>query len=538
MLSCLLLLVESKLKGKFIQKFSEEAAKKSIYGHSTCYSSKMDVLFVGAEYQNVVQSGETSETSRMGAIYVYKFNSEQNEYNLIQTIYPPTDQFLQNEATQTIEKANNGWAEIRQMGSLLTVSEDGKQLIVGSPYSNTYRRSDQGSKVIVIDGTEYRFEKLEEVGAVLSYQYNDNTGLWEYKHTFIPKPDDMLKKNGLGRIGKLSPSGNTLCIAYYNKKLAQRNTQGKIFTVKYDSSTKSWGSLEEAPLNEKIQTFFEEQKQYINYGSSIEFQSETMFYIGVQVLSGLKGKIGSNSYPGIQVFNYNSLNGKWEWQKQILPIDPDQEKWSEYGTSIQLAGNSESQILAVDMKSEDNSNKMIILKKNNGQFSKENSQIFSFGLNFTSFSFYLGSSDKFISSSTSYKEDDQAIDNGAIRVYEINDDKQYESSLDALIPPEKDRHFSMLNFGCSVTWKDKDHAFIGAHHKEPGMGDPYDHPAVYLIELQIDNSKRNAIIIGCVVGGAVLITIIVLIIVYINHKKKKKNENNNEQLNPDKSYYL
>ena len=502
MLSLLITGCSAESKWKLAQTIKLSEDKYNIFGRAVAISTtepKRLVISASWEGYDDIEGTVNERTgAARGAAYFYEYSSEKNEYVL----------------KQKIEPTDNDEVEVKNFGSTIRISADGKRIVAGAPYS-TVKNSDG--------------ESFKEAGAVVVFDMNSSY-LFEQKAILHVDPiADTDAGQGLGRSLTTTPDCKIISSAYYNKPnmVDFIHDQGSVFVAEEKDGQFSNFAVE-AKIDPKDIYADYSEGDFFKFGSSLAFVDASHLLVASYLFTNanVDGAVPDVKY-GTAFIKKDGSN----WIKDsIIPVPavPEGKSYSEYGSPVSMPNNNQN-VMATYGGYNDDSTQFFINEKSGNEW--KSAQIIqaesSTGAVFCDDSvFFTDAGNEYNENKTMYKS--------KIGIYRRNTEGKYvltETIESELIPTTE-------NFGSDMQWGDECKSiYVGSMAKVkegkthiPKLGSK---AYIYrLIEETQSNSEDDHLVVTIVcsiVGVIVVIGIIIGVVFYVRKNKRESIEEEEEK---------
>ena len=394
-----------------------------IFGRAVSISSpETNKIAVSASWETV------NDQYKLGCIYVFEFSADENKYIQKHKLIPQN---------------TNPRVLLNNTGSTCKISSDGTRIVAGAPYSTV--------------------DNSPEVGALVVWDYNDNTNQYEQTYIIAPNQSDVEAYQGFGRSLTITSDGKTIASSYYNKPnfTPFKSLQGKVFITKQNIDL-SWT----IPI--KLEPKPEYSGKYLKFGSDLEFIDASRLLVATTLFDGF-WEAGTILYQKVN-------DTEWKIEQEIYPANITNYNIIEYGSPISMPLNSQN-ILGLggsfNLSTQTTENKttgaFFILEKNSlnpNQWNTVPQQTIYYPSGETLSGIDFCSSDIFVTQSKNVPNPRNLSEKtDLLYIYKRNSSQHFIQSdyLQSEINPP-----NLLNFGSDVQWRsDCKLLVVGAFTKYP-----------------------------------------------------------------------
>lgn len=480
-----------------------------LFGRSVSFSR--DRIAIGSEYLDIDQWKFPSGDNRIGAVYVYDYDSATNSYTISKgnnasynRIEPKPDPSYPNVIPGTFS-------------SRMALSDDSNTLIVGAPY--TYVPKDTPGLVVVpnqddkeedvtmeFNGVEY----YKEIGAIYVFKRNED-GSW--RQTDISIPRNILYCGGYGRALSGNSDLSTFAGSYYNKFKAPIKKIGGVSVENLDNNGKTINQKYISPPDELT------DKNSQRFGSTLDFFGTKEIYVSTTTR-------GDSTKSG--VYHYTLKNDKWEEMEKIKAKGSD--KYKEFGLNAAFRIGINDALVALYANNDEKDNAIFILSRDSDGWKEEPEQIIEIGSGelsekLSDMFFCSHDDNNFLAVILDEKE------GSIIRLYSQSPTTKKYELFQKISEPNVSRvnvpySQQYISFASDFSWDSEtcSRFIVGAMSKS-GAGTntkPEKYSRSYVYELvHIDDEKGSShtgIIVGCVIACIAIIAIIIIVVIYIRNK--------------------
>lgn len=325
---------------------------------------------------------------------------------------------------------------------------------------------------------------VDQVGSVVVFDLSNN----QWKQTYLFRPDSIIPVLGFGRAMTVGCDGLYFAAAGTNKKAAFNETTltDKVYIFEFNGV--DWDHIEILP-----DASIPGPKS--RFGTNLAFYDRNTLFIAVDV--------DENEREGTGTYRYKrSADKTWHIVDQIWPAyDPHERFFYKYGGHIALLNDNPNLFAVTATIIDHNIEKDVIYflkRKSHADFDSNHPfQTLEMAYKQQAFGMQFCGKDLLGVSDTSTVIDGKGYV-GTVRLYVLKDNK---FQLDATLYP--DEVFKSQMYGSALAFShDCNTLFIGAHHKYG------DNPRVYIYSREedpVEPKSKTGLIVGIVIGVLILI---------------------------------
>ena len=522
----------------------QDRNEMGLFGRSVAFNK--DHILIGASMLEV-EGREHHNGNQTGCVYPYDYNPATDQYEPSNMGNNPTQFRIDPEVDEFILPGT--------FGSKLDISDDGKKVIIGAPYSDvrtdypgdgsdyfsvapdepTDPRNESDpdytpnpsvtADILLIDEKEY----YAELGAIYVFEINE-TNQWEQKHVSIPKT--VVYKGGYGRALAGTSDMSTFAGSYYNK-IPYKNGMpifqpaipqkiGKVFV-----ETKNEGQYVQSQVIDPPESIFNKTSQ--RFGSGLNFVEKDTLYVTSQEKH--LSADGDGDPSGIFVYKL-STTGAWDLEGNITAEESG--NYDQFGLLAAVRDNGIAAIYGQDTDSKANDTLILSIGQNGAtttqQIIHSEEAVTDVGMFFCSAK--TGDKNKnflalVFEATIEIWQQDYSSDKYTL--FQIIEDPK--SVRDEKDPPYEDQ---FIEFGSDFSWdKETCTKFVFGSMSKGGQGiysGPQPYGRAYIFTLTEDEPKNNdvAIIAGSTVAAVVVVAVIIVVVVVL--LKKRRYRENAQQL--------
>ena len=510
----------------------ESLNERGLFGRSVAFSKNR--IVIGASMLEI-EGREHHNENQTGCLYPYDYN-------------PATDQYEPSKGNSEeyefrVDPANQSFILPGTFGSKLEISDDGKTVIVGAPYSDvlvdykpdgwpqgepyfivaeeekdleTEGNDTSGADIIYYETDADQKRYYSELGAIYVFEIDDNNK-WVQKQVSIPRT--VVYKGGYGRALAGTSDLSSFAGSYYNKipykdgrpifKKGIPQKIGKVFVEKKDSQT---GMYKQADVIDPPESIFNKTSQ--RFGSGLNFyQKDTLFVTSQEKHFSQEG---DGDPSGIFVYKQDN-DGKWQPNGNITN-DVMQTSYSQFGLLAAVRDNGIAAIYGQDTFTK--ANDTVILSLDEESRNWKTQQVINLPEAVTDVGMF------FCSAKTGDKNN-----NFLAMVFEATIEIWQDPKSTRVDTPYEKQY---IEFGSDFSWdKETCTKFVFASMSKGGTGGdsvPQPYGRAYLFSLTEDEPNNNdvAIIAGSTVAAVVVVVVIIVVVVVL--LKKRRYRENAQQL--------
>jgi hypothetical protein len=499
----------SAAKWKLDQTLKLDQDLYNIYGRALSISTtEPKRLVISASWEGYDPNAEGTIDSKTGAAkgvaYVYQYSSEKGEYVF----------------KQRIEPTDSNDVKIKNFGSTIRISADGKRIVGGAPYSD-------------VKSSAETF--LTEAGAIVVFDYNEETSQFEQKavlHVENPTKEQD-EGQGLGRSLTTTPDCKVIASAYYNKPKMVKfiHDHGVVFVTEEKggqfSNFKNEARIEPSTVYDGYS-----KDDFFKFGSSLTFVDAQHLLVSSYLFTNkdVEGAVPNTKY-GTAFLKKDG--DRWVKDSVIgVPPAPSDDAYEEYGSPVSMPFDNQKVMATYGMHKSKKT--MFYINEFNGTVWNN---VQTIEASSSTGAVFCNANVFFTDAGSEYNEDNTMY-KSKIGIYRRNSEGKYilsETIESEQIPEAND-------FGSDMQWGDdcksiyvgsmakNDTSKTGGSKHTPQLGS---RAYIYrLTEERKNNSDDDdtVVIIVCSVLGACLIAgVIIGVILYVRKNKREETDDTYNQ---------